>query len=78
MANRTAGSGYEAPTRWLADVAITLPAQVHAVQRSRLLCAAALGYAQPTNSWSFGLLAQWNVAQEATKNIAFIHGTSRA
>jgi heptosyltransferase I len=78
MANRTDGSGYEAPTRWLADVAIALPTQVHAVQRARLLCAAALGYVQPINKWSFGLLAQWNVAQAATNNIAFIHGTSRA
>ena len=45
MANRTDGSSYEAPTRWLADVAIPLEPHVHAVQRSRLLCAEALGYA---------------------------------
>jgi heptosyltransferase-1 len=45
MANQTEGSAYEAPTRWLADVAIALEPHVHAVQRSRLLCAQALGYA---------------------------------
>jgi heptosyltransferase-1 len=44
MANRTEGSSYEAPTRWLADVAIPLAPHVHAVQRARLLCAQALGY----------------------------------
>lgn len=44
MANQTEGSGYEAPTRWVADVAIALEPHVHAVQRSRLLCAAALKY----------------------------------
>jgi heptosyltransferase I len=78
MANRSAGSGYEAPTRWLADVAVQVPAQVHAVDRARLLCATALGYAQPTDAWCFGLLAQSNDAQAAIKTIAFIHGTSRA
>ena len=44
MANRTEGSGYEAPTRWVADRAIHLEPHVHAVQRARLLCAQALGY----------------------------------
>jgi heptosyltransferase I len=78
MANRSAGSGYEAPTRWLADVAVQVPTQVHAVDRARLLCAQALGYAQPSDAWHFGLLAQSNVAGAASKTIAFIHGTSRA
>ncbi len=45
MANQTEGSSFEAPTRWLADVAIALEPHVHAVQRARLLCAQALGYA---------------------------------
>jgi heptosyltransferase I len=82
MANRTAGSGYEAPTRWLADVALTMPVQVHAVQRSRLLCAQALGYALGDNLCQYGLLVHVNTAQAAikniaNKNIAFIHGSSR-
>ncbi len=77
MANRSAGSGYEAPTRWLADVAVQVPMQVHAVDRARLLCAKALGYAQPVDSWNFGLLAQSNIEIEAIKKVAFIHGTSR-
>ena len=37
MANQTEGSGFEAPARWVADVAIPLEPHVHAVQRARLL-----------------------------------------
>lgn len=77
MANRSAGSGYEAPTRWLADVAVQVPTQVHAVDRARILCALALGYPQSTDLWCFRLLAQSNIAGAATKVIAFIHGSSR-
>jgi heptosyltransferase-1 len=44
MANQTEGSSFEAPARWLADVAIRLEPHVHAVARSRILCAEALGY----------------------------------
>ena len=87
MANQTDGSSFEAPTRWVADVAITLPARSHAVTRARQLCAQALGYKIPTLI-SFGLLAHINKALPATKNVAFrtglkgivalVHGTSRA
>ncbi len=86
MANQTDGSSYEAPTRWVAKVAITLPAHSHAVTRSRELCAKALGYTVPFHM-SFGLLAHMDKALEATKNIsiktgmkgivALVHGTSR-
>ncbi len=69
MANQTEGSGYEAPTRWVADVAITLPAHIHAVQRGRLLCAQVFGYEVP-DSEVFGLVAQHSLAQEATETIA--------
>ena len=79
MANRSAGSGYEAPTRWLADVAVPVPLQVHAVQRARLLCAQALGYTLATGDLEqYGLIAQGNAKEFAIKNIVFIHGTSRA
>ncbi|MFM2050689.1 MAG: hypothetical protein RL682_1180 [Pseudomonadota bacterium] len=44
MANQTEGSGFEAPARWVADRAFTLEPHVHAVERSRLLCAKALRY----------------------------------
>ena len=83
LAHRTDGSGYEAPTRWVADVAIAMAPHVHAVQRSRLLSAQALGYTVP-DSECFGLSARMDSAQVATKNIAtgeplvaLVHGTSR-
>jgi heptosyltransferase-1 len=84
LAHRTDGSGYEAPTRWVADVAIAMAPHVHAVQRARILSAQALGYTVP-NSERFGLLAPVDSAQAAIKNIAtenpvvaLVHGTSRA
>jgi heptosyltransferase-1 len=83
LANRTEGSGYEAPTRWVADVAIAIEPHVHAVQRSRALCARALGYALPP-ALDYGLkkaLAQITRAQaapETPETIAFVHGASRA
>ena len=88
LANQTDGSGYEAPTRWVADVAIAVAPHVHAVRRGRELCARALGYALP-DSESFGLLAHVNPTQDAPETIAItsasgrpcvalVHGTSRA
>ena len=84
MANQTDGSGYEAPTRWLADVAIRMEPHSHAVQRGRMLAAAALGY-DFAKEPDFGLntpLAPIQRASKAIENIAkrvfFVHGTSRA
>ena len=83
MANRTDGSGYEAPTRWVADVAMTLPPHMHAVQRGRELVSRVLGYSLPIDVM-YGLNYPSNVpasqsiqAQAARKSIAFVHGTSR-
>lgn len=80
MAHRTDGSSYEAPTRWVADVAITMDPHVHAVERSRKLCAAALGYDVPAGL-KFGLqgVPKKDVLALNTKPlIALVHGTSRA
>ncbi len=77
LANQTDGSGYERPTRWVADVAIAVQPHIHAVQRSRVLCARALGYLPPDFE-RFGLLARMDAARATTKTIAFVHGTSRA
>ena len=84
MANQTDGSGYEAPTRWLADVEIRMQPHSHAVHRGRTLAATALGYdfaPQP----DFGLnspLAPVSPAPPAIDSIAkkifLVHGTSRA
>ena len=87
LANRTEGSSFEAPARWLAHEAITVPVHIHAVTRSRELCARAFGYGID-GFWSFGLLAPVDHAQAATKSVAneqtmkapvvFVHGSSRA
>ena len=87
LANQTEGSGFEAPARWVADVAVSLPPHIHAVTRSRELCARAFGYAMPVIQ-SFGLLAHADKAHIAIKSIAseasgprvvaLVHGTSRA
>ncbi|MDI1247203.1 MAG: lipopolysaccharide heptosyltransferase I [Rhodoferax sp.] len=81
LANQTDGSSFEAPARWVADVAITLPAHCHAVTRSRLLCAQAFDYPLP-QTLSFGLHAAPGHPEDADKPwqscVALVHGTSRA
>ena len=86
MANATEGSGYEALTRWVAHVAITLPPHVHAVTRARMLCGAALGYTAPGFE-VFGLVARLENVSLATHSeasgklrgwVALVHGSSRA
>jgi heptosyltransferase I len=74
MANRSEGSSYEAPTRWVADVAIPVEPVSHAVQRGRAVCAAALGYALEGPP-RFGLGRADAAARSDT--VALIHGTSR-
>jgi heptosyltransferase-1 len=78
LGNRTEGAGWEAPTRWLADVAIEIAPRVHAVPRSRELCALALHYPVP-GELRFGLRAEHEEAATAgaTPCVAFVHGTSR-
>lgn len=88
LAHRTDGSSYEAPTRWVADESISMHPHVHAVQRSRQLCAKALGSdAHPAPV--FGLHAACTSAPEwlapvsspfvpAQPVVALVHGTSRA
>ena len=77
MANRTEGSSYEAPTRWLSDVAVRLEPHVHAVARSRELCARAFGYEVP-HELRFGLHASAAAIGDRPPCVAFVHGTSRA
>jgi heptosyltransferase-1 len=75
LANRTEGSGWEAPTRWVADVAIRIEPRVQAVMRSRELCARALGYVVP-DEMRYGLHAAVPAADQG-RCVAFVHGTSR-
>ncbi len=74
LANRTEGSGYERPTRWVADVAVPITPHIHAVDRSRELCAQALGYAVPAQL-HFGL---GQAAAQRKPYVVLVHGTSRA
>ena len=75
LANQTEGSSYEAPTRWVADVAVHVEPHTHVVQRSRELCARALGYELP-GSLNYGLNLHAFPAQPRV--IALVHGTSRS
>jgi heptosyltransferase-1 len=89
MANRTRGSSYEAPTRWVADVAVAVPVDSHAVERSRLLCARALGYPLLAEV-RYGLAGQPGPLQADLDSglpivpptrrpcVALVHGSSRA
>jgi heptosyltransferase-1 len=74
LANQTEGSSFEAPARWLTNIAITLPTHIHAVARCRELCARALGYSVPAHQ-SFGLQAD---SADRHAVVALVHGTSRA
>jgi heptosyltransferase-1 len=83
MANQTEGSSYEAPTRWLADTAIPIEPHVHAVQRSRLLCARALRYPLASRE-QFGLQARASASQlwpagaaPRRSDVVLAHGSSR-
>lgn len=75
LGNRTEGSGWEAPTRWLADRAITLAPHIHVVDRSRQMAAEALGYAV-SGPPHFGLRA-CVVPSPQARTLVFVHGTSR-
>lgn len=79
MANATTGSSYEAPTRWVADRAIALAPDVHAMVRARRLCAAALHYT-PQGPARYGLrsAASHPAVPLGQPVVALVHGTSRA
>jgi len=88
--NQTDGSSFEAPARWVADVAIPMEPHVHAVQRSRRQCAAAMHYTQ-TGPDCYGLKPGGmaatapvlkgqgsNTFAPRKPRVALVHGTSRA
>ena len=74
LANRTDGSGYEAPARWLADKAIEVTPHIHALDRSRVMTAQALGHAVQSPP-VFGLRSHG--PRCAVPTLVFVHGTSR-
>ncbi len=75
LANRTEGSSYEPATRWVADAAIQVTPRIHAVERSRVLCALALGYPMP-QPLRYGLAMPGMSPQSGV--VALVHGSSRA
>jgi heptosyltransferase-1 len=77
LATQSEGSSFEAPARWVADVAIELPTHIHAVDRSRRLCEKALGYGV-TQQAEFGLKAVTPSRPGARPLVALVHGSSRA
>jgi heptosyltransferase-1 len=76
LANRTEGSGWEAPTRWVADVTHRIEPRIHAVERSRVLCAKALGYAFPPSP-HYGLCAGGGTRAATNDTVVLVHGSSR-
>lgn len=74
MANATEGSGYERPTRWVADVAIPMAPHSHALTRGRELAAQSLGYRfEPRPDFGLG-----HAQPQHPLTVALVHGTSRA
>lgn len=79
LANRTDGSSYERPARWLVDEPIAVGPHIHAVDRARELAAGALGY-QVDGSPRYGLQPRPMPlpSPSLAPTVAFVHGTSRA
>jgi heptosyltransferase I len=75
LANRTDGASHEPPARWLVDHAIRIEPHTHALDRSRLLAAKALGYAAQ-GAPVFGLRASPQAAIPGN-TLVLVHGTSR-
>jgi heptosyltransferase-1 len=75
LANRTDGAGFEAPARWLVDHAIHVEPHIHALDRSRVLAARALGY--PLQGPPVFGLRSLGAARTAAPTLVFVHGTSR-
>jgi heptosyltransferase-1 len=91
IGNRTDGSGYELPTRLVAKTAIAVEPRIHALDRSRIVAAKALGYRidrEIDRSPDFGLRAEPKTGaspgskpaqpQLQPPTVAFLHGASRA
>jgi heptosyltransferase-1 len=76
LANRTDGASHEPPARWLVDRAIRIEPRIHALDRSRVLAAQALGYAL-AGPPVFGLRAAPAPHDDSTPTLVFVHGTSR-
>ena len=75
LANRTEGASHEPPARWLVDHAIRIEPHTHALDRSRLLAAQALGYTLH-GAPVFGL-RRTGARTSGAPTLVFVHGSSR-
>ena len=75
LANRTEGASHELPARWRVDRAIRIEPRIHALDRSRVLAAQALGY-RAEGPPVFGLRAH-AAATDGPPLLVLVHGTSR-
>ena len=76
LANRTEGASHEPPARWLVDHAIRIEPRIHALDRSRVLAARALGYALQ-GAPEFGLRHGAAVPAPGVPTLVLVHGSSR-
>ena len=76
LANRTEGSSFEAPARWLADHAIRIEPRIHALDRSRALAARALGH-EHGDTPIFGLHGRIVRPAGVARTMVVVHGSSR-
>lgn len=75
LANRTEGASHEPPARWLVDHAIRVEPHIHALDRSRVLAARALGYAVEGPP-QFGLHVS-TLLPGGAPTLVLVHGSSR-
>lgn len=74
LANRTEGSSYERPVRWLLDDALEIAPRTHALDRARELAAKALNY-HVQGPPRFGL--HGTKPRLPHRTVTLVHGTSR-
>lgn len=75
LANRTEGASHEPPARWLVDRAIRIEPHIHALDRSRVLAAAALGH-EAEGPPRFDLRVR-KAAVGRMPTLVLVHGSSR-
>lgn len=81
LANRTDGSAYEPLARLAYDQAVTMPARVHVVDRSRQLVGLALDHAvvpPPVVPWRVPELDAADAAWADPRAVLLVHGSAKA
>ena len=76
LAHATDGSSFEWPARWLVDNPISVERHIHALDRSRVVTAKALGFTLEGPP-EYGLQATPPRLKHERHTVTFVHGTSR-